>query len=587
MRTKLSLMMVALLPFAVFGQSVAKKSVHPMSQKAPIAKASIKGTASAPNAYCIPVDLDCTDGDNILNVTFGTINNTSTCGTGGYNDFTSKVATVVPGASMPISVTVGGGWQEKVSVWIDANNDEVFSADELVSDPTGGIGGGGQGVTLTDNITIPASLAPGSYRMRLLLVAVGSSNPAPDDPCEDGNYGEVEDYTVTVAASGCLTAPNGQYPSTTFTPVCNGAEANVTGAAYTGEFSKVNVVAGTTYTFSSSVATHFITIANDGGTQTLAAGTGSVTYTPTANGVVRFYTHLSSNCDYTNTLHAKKVKCGTPPVEPDYGCDQTYDGVWDLANNITNLSATQNFVVANDFFVPKESGSYKIQSITTSVVPLAGQGDIASVNVKIMTDNAGTPGAVIHTLNNIIPTITPLTQTFANYATFNLTMDMGNYELPVNAAEDTRYWVSVQVNSAAGQSTYWIGYKYTEGWVTKPNYQSTDGGATYAIIVDTNQPGQKFDSNWSIDADCATQAVSETKNREVSFYPNPVKDFLNISSKTKIETVHVYNVAGQKMKVSSALVNGKIDMSKLAPGVYIVSTILEGGKNESFKVVKQ
>ena len=41
------------------------------------------------------------------------------------------------------------------------------------------------------------------------------------------------------------------------------------------------------------------------------------------------------------------------------------------------------------------------------------------------------------------------------------------------------------------------------------------------------------------------------------------------------------------MSVSAKLVDGKVDMSKLTPGVYIVSTILDGGVNESFKVVKK
>lgn len=41
------------------------------------------------------------------------------------------------------------------------------------------------------------------------------------------------------------------------------------------------------------------------------------------------------------------------------------------------------------------------------------------------------------------------------------------------------------------------------------------------------------------------------------------------------------------MTVASKVVNGKIDMTKLAPGVYIVSAILSDGTNQSFKVVKK
>ena len=41
------------------------------------------------------------------------------------------------------------------------------------------------------------------------------------------------------------------------------------------------------------------------------------------------------------------------------------------------------------------------------------------------------------------------------------------------------------------------------------------------------------------------------------------------------------------MPVAAKLVNGKVDMSRLAPGVYIITTVLDGGKKESFKVVKK
>ena len=82
-------------------------------------------------------------------------------------------------------------------------------------------------------------------------------------------------------------------------------------------------------------------------------------------------------------------------------------------------------------------------------------------------------------------------------------------------------------------------------------------------------------------------AVGDASNTKFSFYPNPVVDYLNISASTKVESVTVHNIAGQKMPVAAKLVNGKVDMSRLAPGVYIITTVLDGGKKESFKVVKK
>lgn len=594
MRKKLPLLLMAIMPFTTFAQNAQSKiSVHPKKQiSSALAQPNL---AYAPAAYCMPA-LDCTDGDLITNVTFAGINNTTACSPAGYGDYTavSNTDVLLAGQTYPISVTVGDGWpNENVSVWIDYNKNDTFETTEFTY--IGNVNTVPSGLTVTGSVPITAGTANGSYRMRVRVAATGPTSDDNTLACdEEDGYGETEDYTLAIGApapQGCLTSPNGQWPSAAFTPTCNGSAVAVTPEAWTGEYSVINVTNGTAYTFSVSNTAYFITIANSTGTTVLASGTGTVTWTANLTGTVRFYSHIDNACTSgtSATSHSRLVKCGLPPVEPDYSCDQTYDGVWDLASNITNLNTTQNYVVANDFFVPMESAQYKIQTITATVVPLAGSADIASVNVKIMSDNAGVPGTVLQTWNNVVPTITPLTPTFASYPTFNITMDLGNYTLPVNPAADTRYWVSVQVNSASAtpSSTYWIGYKYTEGWITKPNYQSIDGGTTFTMTTSTTAPGQHYDSNWSIDAECASAAVSEAGNRAVSYHPNPVKDYLTINSKKAIETVHIYNVAGQKMPVPSKLVNGKLDMSKLAPGVYIISTVLDGGKNESFKVIKK
>ncbi len=599
MRTKLPLLMLALLPFAGFSQSAKSKvSVHPLSAKHSTAAALKTPTSASPAAYCMPA-LDCTDNDMITNVTFAGINNETTCSPAGYGDFTAITTTdpVLAGSSYPISVTVGTGWPyENVSVWIDYDMNDVFDASEFTY--VGNLIDVASGLTLNGTIAIPAGTPNGNYAMRVRVAAVGPDAADNTLACdEDQGFGESEDYTVVVGVAapptGCLTSPNGAYPSAAFTPACNGTAQSITAAGWAGEYSSVNVTTGTAYTFGVSNPAYFITIGDSTGTTVLASGTGSVTWTANMTGAVRFYVHTDVNCGSgtSATVHSRTVLCGTvppPPVEPDYGCDQNYTGEPDLANNITK---SLNYSVANDFFVPMESDQYVMNTITATMVPLAGGADMSSFDIKILSDSGtNTPGAVIHTIAGVVPTtVTTLPDTFAGYATYAVTLDMGGYSLPVNAAADTRYWVSLQATSASSpaSSIYWIGYQYVEGWVTASNYQSTDNGATYTQIIYASAPGQHYDSIWSIDAECDLAAVNEAGSREVSYYPNPVRDYLTINSKKAIETVHVYNVAGQKMPVSSKIVNGKLDMSKLTPGVYIISTILEGGKNESFKVIKK
>src|SRR5690606_3561882 len=125
---------------------------------------------------------------------------------------------------------------------------------------------------------------------------------------------------VVTPEEGCLDAPNGQYPSTTYTPNCTGAPENITTLAWTGEYSMVSVTAGTEYVFSSSVPTDFITISDANGTTVYAAGTTPVTWTATADEAIRFYLHLDSDCNYASTgLRSRIVQCGDilPPPDND------------------------------------------------------------------------------------------------------------------------------------------------------------------------------------------------------------------------------------------------------------------------------
>jgi hypothetical protein len=113
----------------------------------------------------------------------------------------------------------------------------------------------------------------------------------------------------------CLTATYGLYPADTYTPLCDGLTVgDISTNAWAGEFSNVNVTAGQTYSFRSSVATDYLTISNADGTSALASGVTPLTYVATATAVVRFYTHTNATCGSENVARARRVFCGIVPT---------------------------------------------------------------------------------------------------------------------------------------------------------------------------------------------------------------------------------------------------------------------------------
>ena len=78
-------------------------------------------------------------------------------------------------------------------------------------------------------------------------------------------------------------------------------------------------------------------------------------------------------------------------------------------------------------------------------------------------------------------------------------------------------------------------------------------------------------------------AVADVKKNNVSVYPNPASDVINISnvsSKTKFE---IFNVGGQL--VNQGTTDGKVNVSKLTKGVYIL-TVESNGEKSQTKFIK-
>ncbi|WP_234111787.1 Calx-beta domain-containing protein [Chryseobacterium sp. R2A-55] len=82
----------------------------------------------------------------------------------------------------------------------------------------------------------------------------------------------------------------------------------------------------------------------------------------------------------------------------------------------------------------------------------------------------------------------------------------------------------------------------------------------------------------------ATQTVHKNV---VNIYPNPVVDFVNINNSSRIDSVEVYSVSGQKVAAKTLNANsGQIDMSKMTSGIYIIS--VKAGENvHQIKVIKK
>ena len=145
-------------------------------------------------------------------VSLGSINN-STRANAGYGDFTSLSTNLDAGSSYTLTVSAGYRWfyfprpTEYWAIWIDFNQDGVFSDSEKVSEGTS-TGTGNNSAT----IDIPSSALSGATRMR-----VSMKKDSAQGPCETFAAGEVEDYTVNIVGGALSSFGNIAVSTSTLT----------------------------------------------------------------------------------------------------------------------------------------------------------------------------------------------------------------------------------------------------------------------------------------------------------------------------------------------------------------------------------
>ncbi len=142
---------------------------------------------------------------------------------------------------------------------------------------------------------------------------------------------------------------------------------------------------------------------------------------------------------------------------------------------------------------------------------------------------------------------------------------------------------NVQVNINTGSTPAII----SNGWVSVdvPVNLSAFTGLAQAAITSNLNNTVWYDNFYLYKGTALGTANFEKSN--ISVYPNPATNTLNIDANNTIDKVAIYNVLGQEViEKSPKAKNTTIDISNLQIGTYIVKTTSEG-KTETTKVLKK
>ncbi|MDR1725196.1 MAG: T9SS type A sorting domain-containing protein [Bacteroidales bacterium] len=318
--------------------------------------------------------------------------------------------------------------------------------------------------------------------------------------CGDAVSSQTFQFNTFCSSSNpdCLNASYGQWPSTTFIPSCNGTDMTIATNCYAGEYSVVSITAGTTYTFSSSISTDFLTISNSAGNTVLATGTGLVNYTAPSSTTIRFYTHTNSNCGESNTNRSRIVQCGTiqPPTVTTLS-----------ASSITQTTATLNkTVTAGTETITSQGFKYKQSSASswTDVTATSSSYNLSGLTANTQyqfyayatTASGTTNGSTLTFTTSAIqpPTVTTLSASSITQttATLNKTVTAGTETITSQGFKykqsSASSWTDVTVTSSSYNLSGLTANTQYQFYAYATTASGTTNGSTLTFTTSAIQP---------------------------------------------------------------------------------------------------
>jgi hypothetical protein len=515
-------------------------------------------TTFATGCYCVSLP---TSNDNlgITNILVGSTNVPN--GDVTYSDYTSTVVNFLQGVSSNVQITFATGYTYDTNIWIDFNNDFDFDdAGELVQ--TGIASTATNPTTLDASFVMPLTAAIGQHRMRIGTADDGQTTP---NACYSDVYGVTLDFTVNVSAP---TADLPDYANLQWPPTATfiqGGNVTIYGQVYEGGLTDVvpNIVGQ-----APGISAWIGYSATDTNPNTWTNWT-----TATWNS-----TSVGNNDEYQATIGAA-LPVGTYYYATRFQLNTglyVYGGI-DNSNNGNFWDGT----------------TYKSGVLTVTAIP-------APANDECAGATALTPGGVFAT-NAVTGTSVSATDTdgLIPSCQANFTSNVW-YSVVVPASGNIT--IETQAEAGSGYTDSVItAFSGTCGALTAINCDDDLGTGFFSLLALTGQTpgatlyvsvwryslGAGVDGTFKISAYDASLGNNSFDSANFAYYPNPVKNTLNLSYTKEISNVEVFNLLGQK--VSSNVINAndaQIDMSNLSKGAYMVK-VTSDNQVKTVKVIKE
>lgn len=481
-------------------------------------------------------------------------NNTgTTASAGSYGDFTDNSVSQSPGGEFTYSIVVPSF--TNLEMWADLNQNLVFDADELIATHPYVTTGP---VTFSGTITLPADLPLGDYRIRVRSRYYFETTAS---ACAPAQYGETEDYTLSVIATPACLPPSDLGIANLTTTSVDLTWAS-TGTAFEVQYGVAPLTLGQ-------------------GTIVPATGTSlSLSNLPVTTSY-QYYVRQNCGGEDGDSLWSGPFNFST--LTPGHiGDGSTTTSTYFPINSCYGFSYSQQIYLASELQVALEPNATVITEIRFK--PTGLPATMASSNNWVLY-LGNTTQSLFSSTNNWVPNA-DMQEVFSGVLSFT-----------------ANEWVTIQLDTPYtwdGTSNLVVGIdENVSGYNCTANFASYPAGSNRGMIyyndnINPDPSGTLPAANFGPDSNIAQIQIgaellsnSNFDNNSFTAYPNPVKDILNVSFTQNISEVAVYNLLGQQVLFVNMNANkGQIDMSSLTSGTYLVKVKTENAV-QTIKVIKQ
>jgi len=346
-------------------------------------------TAKVTPVYCIP-PASCSV-VYITNVSLNTLNRNSYCDSSGYSYFSSapNTTSLKKGNTYLLAINTGTSYIQGAAAWIDYNQNGTYEPNEKLIDSLKYTYG-----TYYASVVIPNGVLSGETRLRVRSAYYASLGT---NTCNSVNYGETEDYLVTIVDTGCVQPTLNLLPSYTG---CNSVSVTASGAVnYVWSGGSSPNTAANTFT-----TTGFYTLTATGSNGCSVQTAVNVTVNPAIITDISIYTNDTVICKGTSvSFYTSSVSNGG--ATPSYlwkvnGVSKST--IANFTSSTLNNKDTVNCYLTSSLLcaLPSVSNTIKMNVITSIVSPKV---TITASPIGVIT--SGTPVTFTATVVNAGTTV--------------------------------------------------------------------------------------------------------------------------------------------------------------------------------------